>query len=203
MKNRISNQKAYIAVSCLIVGTMILTFAMSTYSIFLKNYQVILSNKDAIKANYLAELAVDESIMMISQELDIIITQYLQDLKDYKINYLDNLIKKETSPSYYPPTLDNYLQIYFINRLSDFNQSVENPFLGYDHQHNYKTIFSYDKSQKRISIEGLGFYHNTRKRILVTMDMPKSISAGVDCFGLEKIQINPIKIVSYYQEIFK
>lgn len=203
MKNKIYNKKAYIAVNCLLIGTIILIFTMSTYSIFVKDYYATLSNTDAIKANYLAETAINEGIMKVSVSLDIMVIQYLQDLKDYKISYFDNLDKTEEVLEYSPPILDNYLQIYFINRLSDLNEFVKNPFSEYSHQHNYKMDFTYNKAERRIYIEGLGLYNNTRKRIQVTIDMPESAVIGIDSFGLEKMEIYPMKIVSYYQEIFR
>lgn len=203
MRNKFLNPKGYLAVNCLMVGTIILIFTMSTYSIFVKDYYVTLSNVDGIKANYLAETAIDEGIMSISESINAIVIKYLEDLRDYKMNYLRSLTELEEIPSYFPPKLEDYLQIFLINRITDLNQLEKNPFLKYTHQHDYKINFSYNQTEKMIYLEGIGQYNNTRKRIQVIIEMPKSGVVGLDCFGLKNLEIYPMKVISYYQEIFK
>ena len=201
-KKSISNNKAYISVTCLFIGKFILVFTMAIYNICIVDYQMVSSNADAMRANYSSETAVDEAIIDIYEHMDAIIMNYLEDLREYKINYIESLSILGIEPDYSPPNFDSYLKRDFINKISNLNKIVKNPFLGYIKEHEYSINIKYEKTEDVIYITGFGSYDNARKRIKAKVSMPRVVVIGHDAFGLEEIEIYPMEVISYFQEIF-
>ncbi|SES71216.1 hypothetical protein SAMN05660297_00348 [Natronincola peptidivorans] len=200
MEKYLKNSKGSIAVSCFLLGLLVLVITISTYTIYINDYYATLSNSNGVKAYYLVEAAFEETIFVVIESTNDIIVQYLEDIRTYKTNFQANSEENDLL-EYTPPSLDDYMQSHFIYRLEDFNRLVENPFSNYPHPHSYKIIVNYDSEENILILEGVGIYNNARKRIQAKLMMPRAEVVGLDAFHLPKVEVNAIEIISYYHGI--
>ncbi|AKL95284.1 hypothetical protein CACET_c18360 [Clostridium aceticum] len=198
MKKHLENSKGSIIAFCFIMGTIVIMLAISTLTIYTNDFIAVISNGDAVKAYYLAEIAVEETLWEIMKTTETLIFLYFSDLKEHKVNYLKDK-GKETYQEYHPLIFNNYLQSHLINKLTTYKKQNNHPFLDYGHSHRYEVDLKYDVLQKIVIIEGTGIYNNARKKVKLELVLPYQIQEGIDAYDLPSTKIYPLKISGYHQ----
>lgn len=200
MKNYIINSKGSILVSCFIIGMLILMLGMSSITIAMNDFNNTFSNSDSLKAYYLAEMGIEAELRILTEAIDDIVLEYLEDLKDAKIAYLrSNMEETLAEGEYTPLQLDTYLQDHLIDVLETFNTIQNNIFEDYKQDHSYKISVEYDTESEVVIIKSVGIFNNARKQIMMDIKLPCTTIDGYDFYGLPKLKIHPIEILSYYQ----
>lgn len=200
MRDYFRNSKGSIAISLFIIGMLLVMLGISSMIVYLNDYYSILSNTDAVNADYLAEMAIEIGLYDVLETLDAIILLYLEDLKEAKLHYIRSLEENQlTEESYYQPIFENYIKSFFIDKLDNFNKELNNPLEGYLHNHSYKLIVEHNEIKDIIIIKSQGFYNRSRKQIVIEGKNPYILNDGYDQYGLPKVKIHPFEIISYYQ----
>ncbi|MCC5911458.1 MAG: hypothetical protein JJT76_13565 [Clostridiaceae bacterium] len=200
MKQYVSNLRGSSIAFFLIVCTTVALALCSTHVVVMNNYRATQSNAHAIKAQYLAESAIEVVLAQLMEETDKLINSYLNDLKEYKISYLKTL-EGNQSEKYLPQNFENYLYIYLLTHIDEYNSEKENPFKDYQHIHSYKAKVSYKVKKGTLSLEGIGTYNNARKMIEAEVEMPYVKTIGEDSYGLPLIEIHSWNVIAYYNKV--
>lgn len=164
------------------------------------NIEVINSNNDNYRANYISESILELKIMQIMELSDEIIMEYLLDLQNYKKEYLKD-INSNSSTKYDPPKFSIYVEQKIIPNIKNLGGNKSNPFEEYENDHYYKIDIEYDSNEKIINITSIGRYNRARRFIKAKLELPKIIDNGFDEYNLPKVSILPVNIVEYYQTI--
>ncbi|AOY77056.1 hypothetical protein [Clostridium formicaceticum] len=198
MKSYLENEAGSIAAICFMLGVTVLMLALSTLTVYVNDYAAVVSNSDAIKAYYLAEMAAQETLWELMETTEALVLVYFSHLKQHKINYMRN-VEKEIYEAYHPPVFNNYLESYLISHLSNFKKEAKNPFLDYSHPHRYESKLNYNAAESTIVIEGTGVYNNARRRVKMEVKVPYQVQEGIDTYHLPSTVIYPPRISGYYQ----
>lgn len=202
MKAFIKSSKGSIMMSCFLIGMLLMLVALSSLTLSMNDHQKTLSNSDAVKANYLAEMGIEIAVNNIEESVDAIIDTYLEKLKKNKLEYLKSIYDGEsTDIQYQPPSFNIFIKQSFIHQLNTFNTSRTNPIADYGHNHSYSVKVEYNNTGEVVVIKSLGIYNNARKQIIVEGKNPYPIDDGYDMYGLPKIRIQPFEISAYYHTI--
>lgn len=200
MRSLLNNQNGIIYVSIIFISLTILVILTSLVYIMSTNIEVINSNNDNYRANYISESILELKIMQIMELSDEIIMEYLLDLQNYKKEYLKD-ININSSTKYDPPKFSIYVQQKIILNIKDLGGNKSNPFEEYENDHYYKIDIEYDSNEKVINITSIGRYNRARRFIKAKLELPKIIDNGFDEYNLPKVSILPVNIVEYYQTI--
>ncbi|SNR86617.1 hypothetical protein SAMN05446037_1001104 [Anaerovirgula multivorans] len=202
MKNHIENSKGSIIISCFVIGMLVIMLGMSSITLSMNDFRKTLSNSDAVKANYLAEMGMEIAVNNVIKTIDAVILTYLNDLKDSKIEYIKSINEENLIEAQYNPiSFDSYIKQFLIDELQVLNVIQNNPLEGYMHDHSYMVAVEYDDVEEIIIIKSIGTYDHARKQVIIEGKNPYAVYDGHDMYGLPKIKIYPLEIRSYYQAI--
>lgn len=197
MKRIIKNQKGSIIFTTIIICVFITVIMVSFYNMIFENHLAVQSSIHSIKAYYLAESAMDILLYDLDLFFEDAILYYLEQLKDYKIAYLN----QEGEQPYNPPNFEIILSQNINLHLFSFNCIVENPIENYNHEHYYKITVAYDSGYNIIKADIVGSYLHARKFLTVEIILPEEIIEENDEYGLPYSKIKPLRIKGFYQTI--
>lgn len=200
MKKHLTN-KGSIIINSFMISILLLMIIITTLTICVNEFYIVKSNENSIKAYYLAESGINETISKINNELNKVIGRYLMKLKEDKMKYIQKIISEKNEKPYRPLSLDQDLQNYLSSQLSLFNETITNkekPFSYTDH-YSYTIKTSYSFQENTIDILSTGVYNSTKKIIHVYLLLPHIENDGVDMYDLPKIKVLPLRIERYYQ----
>jgi len=149
-------------------------------------------------ARYIAESILELRTAEITELSDEVIREYLVDLRNYKIKYIEEA-RNDSSVLYNPPNFSNYVQQRIIPNIKRLSGTINTPFEEYKDSHSSKIDIEYNSINKVIDIKAMGNYRRARVFVEVKIEPPKVIDDGFDKYNLPKINILPINIVQYYQ----
>ncbi|QEK12136.1 hypothetical protein FQB35_06975 [Crassaminicella thermophila] len=198
MKIYLFNKNGSIAMCSFMISIILITVLVSTLTVFMHDYYAVQSSMDSIRAYYLAEIATEKALYEIKGTTDSIITKYLTKLKEYKIHYINNIIKGDNIEEYKPPELDEYLKE-LVESSSCITEN--NPFSNYLCDHFYTANITYDLANKKIDIVSKGVYNGARKFIHATIRFPIVCDDGIDEYNMPMKKVIPLQLESYYQTI--
>ncbi|QUH20683.1 hypothetical protein [Alkaliphilus sp. B6464] len=200
MRSLLNNQNGIIYVSIIFIALIIFVILTSLVYIMSTNIEVINSNNDSYRANYISESILELKIMQIMELSDRVIIEYLLDLQKYKKEYIKD-INNNPSVKYDPPKFSIYVEQKIIPNIKKLGSNENNPFEEYEDDHYYKIDIEYDSGEKVINITSTGIYNRARRFIKAKLELPKIIENGFDEYNLPKVSILPVSIVEYYQTI--
>ncbi|SDK51792.1 hypothetical protein [Natronincola ferrireducens] len=200
MEKGLTNKRGSIVVNVFIIGLIIFTLMISAVTLVANDYQRVASSSHSIKAYFLAESAMEEAYHEILILVDDVVVEYLEDLKEYKMDFINKMKEEEVHPNeYQPPQLGDYLQDRMLVNLAFYNKIVENPFHNYSPYHYYKRSFTYDSNHNTIVIEVVGVYNQARKFIRGEARLPIAYNKVKDRYNLPQVEVVSLEMISSYQ----
>lgn len=199
MKKLFNNQKGSMSVSIIYITLIIIIILISLIYKLTNNIVAVNSNNDSYRANYISESITELKIMEITELYHETISEYLMDLKRYKIEYI-KAASIDPYINYNPPNFSTYIQR-SIPHIKKLSSDGINTFKEYEDDHYYKIEIDYDSSKKVINITSMGRYNRARRFIKVKLEIPKVIDCGLDEYNLPKVGILSVNIVEYYHTI--
>jgi len=188
------NSKGSVVISTIFV-CMIITIVLVSYNnLIYENHLSVQSNISSIKSYYIAESAIDLLYYDLNKVCEEGISEYFEELKDYKTYYLT---LSEEEP-YDPPNFENILELELLSQVTSLNREVNKPFNGYAHDHSYKITVAYVPEYNIIKADIIGSYLQARKFIYIEYQLPLAFEEGLDDFNLPKIKIRPLTISKVY-----
>lgn len=198
MKTFLCNKKGVIYVNVIFISLIIFLLLTSILVMLVNNNIIINSNNDSYRAAYIAESILELKTNEIILLCDGFINDYLLDLQNYKIAYIE-IIDDNPAIQYNPPDFSNYMHENISLNINQLKESTNNPFEEYKDDHYLKVDIEYDSDEECINIKSMGRYKRARKFINVKLELPIIMESGVDENKLPKISILPIKVIEYYQ----
>jgi hypothetical protein len=193
--------KGSIIINSFMISIILLMMIITTLTICLNEFYIVKSNENSIKAYYLAESGIHETISKINNVLNELIEEYLIKVKEDKRTYIQKGMLQKNENPYKPLSLDQDLQNYFSSQSSLFNKTITNKekLFSYHDPYSYTIKTTYTPQDNTIDILSTGLYRGTKKFIHVHLLLPHIENDGVDMYNLPKIKILPLKVESYYQ----
>ncbi len=198
MKDLVKSEKGIVYISVILISLIIFVILTSLVYLINNNIRAVISNNDNYKANYIVESNLDLKIMEITEISDKCINEYLLDLRNYKIKYIEER-QKDASLPYDPPRFSTYINDIVIPDVENLSGTIYDPFEEYKDKHSFHADIKYNYSNKVVDITAVGTYRRARVFINVKLELPKAIENGVDEYNLPKINILPVNIIEYYQ----